>query len=59
MPPERGSRLFTDWVGWLSFLVIAFVVVMAVWFPWYFNRKMAESAAAEARGAGPGGAPGG
>jgi flagellar biosynthesis/type III secretory pathway M-ring protein FliF/YscJ len=43
------SRLFTDWVGWLSFLVIAFIVVMAVWFPWYFNRKLAESEAAEAR----------
>jgi flagellar biosynthesis/type III secretory pathway M-ring protein FliF/YscJ len=48
------SRLFTDWVGWLSFLVIAFVVVMAIWFPWYFNRKMAESAAAQAREAGTG-----
>jgi hypothetical protein len=53
------SRLFTDWVGWLSFLVIAFIVGMAIWFPWYFNRKMAESAQAEERAGRSGGAPGG
>jgi hypothetical protein len=42
------SRLFSDWVGLLSFIVIAFTVVMGIWFSWFFNRKMDESAARDA-----------
>lgn len=34
------GELFSDWVGWLSFLVIAFIGVMAVFFIVWFRRNM-------------------
>ena len=43
------SELFSDWVGLLSFIVIAFIVVMAVFFGVYFSRNMARDEAAAAR----------
>ncbi len=33
---ELWSELFSDWVGILSFGVIAFVLVIAAFFIWYF-----------------------
>lgn len=33
---ELWSELFSDWVGILSFGVIAFILVMAVFFIWFF-----------------------
>ena len=38
------SQLFSDWVGWLSFIVIAFIVGMGVFFFVWFDRKADESA---------------
>ncbi|MEZ5740705.1 MAG: DUF3149 domain-containing protein [Burkholderiaceae bacterium] len=34
------GELFSDWVGILSFIVLAFIGVMATFFIWYFNRNM-------------------
>ena len=39
---ELWSELFSDWVGILSFGVIAFVIVMAVYFYYFFTNKMDE-----------------
>lgn len=36
---ELFAELFSDWVGILSFGVIAFVLVMAVFFIWYFMKE--------------------
>lgn len=36
------NELFSDWVGVLSFGVIAFILVMAVWFIWFFNKHMVD-----------------
>ena len=33
---ELWSELFSDWVGILSFGVIAFILVIAGFFIWYF-----------------------
>ena len=37
---ELWSELFSDWVGILSFGVIAFVIVIAVYFYHFFTTKM-------------------
>lgn len=46
---EALMKLFTDLFstdyGLMSFGVIAFVVVMAIWFWVFFNRKMNETSA--------------
>ncbi len=39
------NELFSDWVGVLSFGVIAFILVMAVYFTWYFIRHMVDDEA--------------
>ncbi len=39
---ELLGELFSDWVGILSFGVIAFVLVMAVFFIWYFLSRSAN-----------------
>jgi len=36
---ELWAELFSDWVGILSFGVIAFVVVIAAFYIWYFLSK--------------------
>lgn len=41
---DLWSELFSDSVGILSALVIAFLILMAVWFVWYFiTHMMSES----------------
>jgi len=37
---ELWGELFSDSVGILSALVIAFLIAMAVWFVWYFISHM-------------------
>jgi len=37
---ELWSQLFSDSVGIMSALVIAFVVLMGIWFAWYFITRM-------------------
>lgn len=37
---ELWSELFSDSVGIMSALVIAFLILMAVWFTWYFITHM-------------------
>lgn len=39
---ELWSELFSDWVGILSFGVLAFIVVMGLWFAWFFLRNSGE-----------------
>ena len=39
---ELWSELFSDWVGILSFGVIAFVLVIAVFFIWYFLSRSGD-----------------
>jgi hypothetical protein len=39
---ELWSELFSDWVGILSFGVIAFVLVIAVFYIWYFLAKSGD-----------------
>ena len=36
---ELFSELFSDWVGILSFGVLAFIIVMGAWFAWFFLRQ--------------------
>ncbi len=38
--------LFSTDYGLLSLAVIVFILVMAVWFYWFFSKKMSESAQA-------------
>ena len=40
---ELWSELFSDWVGILSFGVIAFVIVIAVYLYRFFTTKMNEN----------------
>ena len=37
---ELWSELFSDSVGIMSALVIAFMILVAVWFTWYFITHM-------------------
>ena len=39
---ELWSELFSDWVGILSFGVIAFIIGMAIFFYKFFTSKMDE-----------------
>ena len=39
---ELFSELFSDWVGILSFGVIAFVIVIAVFFIIFFMRQSSD-----------------
>lgn len=39
---ELFSELFSDWVGILSFGVIAFIIVMAIFFLWFFMRQSGD-----------------
>ena len=39
---ELWAELFSDWVGILSFAVIAFVIGMAIFFYKFFTAKMDE-----------------
>lgn len=40
---ELWAELFSDWVGILSFGVIAFVLVIAAFFIWYFMSQSGNS----------------
>ena len=42
MHMELWSELFSDWVGILSFGVIAFILVMAVFFIWFFMKESGD-----------------
>ena len=37
---ELWGELFSDSVGVMSALVIAFLIAMAIWFAWYFISHM-------------------
>jgi len=37
---ELWAELFSDWVGILSASAIAFTILMAFWFAWYFVSHM-------------------
>lgn len=39
---ELWAELLSDWVGQLSLFVIAFVIVMAIFFIGYFVKKSGE-----------------
>ena len=39
---ELWAELLSDWVGQLSLFVIAFVIVMAIFFIGYFLKKSGE-----------------
>lgn len=39
---ELWAELFSDWVGILSFGVIAFILVMAAFFIWYFMSRSGD-----------------
>lgn len=39
---ELWAQLLSDWVGQLSLFVIAFVIVMAIFFISYFLKKSGE-----------------
>lgn len=39
---ELFSELFSDWVGILSFGVIAFIIVMAIFLFWFFMRQSGD-----------------
>ncbi|MGH1358866.1 MAG: DUF3149 domain-containing protein [Burkholderiaceae bacterium] len=44
---ELWAELFSDWVGVLSFFVLAFILVMGAWFTWYFVSNMSQPPADE------------
>jgi len=39
---ELWAELFSDWVGILSFSVIAFVLVMGVYYMWFFLKHVED-----------------
>lgn len=39
---ELWAELFSDWVGILSFGVIAFMLLMAIWFARFFLKNSSQ-----------------
>lgn len=39
---ELWAELFSDWVGILSFGVLAFILVIGAFYVWYFLSKSAD-----------------